>query len=168
MRQVVYTPVFEGPDWATVTAGIKAKTPAHPQHHMWDTGIHAEPFPGSSHLWCRAVHYWSGGNWNPRNEYRLWERPKTENSRSQKVIPIVDKGIIPSRSNREVNVVWLYCCWDATIQCCFGQPRNTLNPEQQFRPAPTTAGSTTSITPPAPAGASEIQSYLGWTPTPWV
>ena len=25
MRQAIYTPVFEGPDWATFTAGMKAK-----------------------------------------------------------------------------------------------------------------------------------------------
>ena len=67
MRQTISTPVFEDSDLATFTAGIEVKIlESTPQYLVWDAGIQAKSSWGRRHIWCWAIHCWSGENWqNP-------------------------------------------------------------------------------------------------------
>ena len=49
MRQAIYDPVFEVPDLATFTAGMKARY-FNPQHLVWDADIHGKLSYGMRHL----------------------------------------------------------------------------------------------------------------------
>lgn len=79
MKQAIYTHVSEGPDQTTFTVGMKAKDsrpPPSPGMRYW--------YPYSAQLWGKTFMIWGnplliwGQPTNPRNGYRLWERPETE------------------------------------------------------------------------------------------
>lgn len=93
MRQAICTPVFEGPELAIFTTGILVKI-LQPQYLLWGAGIHAKPSRGRRHLWCWAIHRWSG---------RGGKTQDGGNSKSQKAIPISCKGL--GKSNPEAKVV---------------------------------------------------------------
>ena len=156
MKQVIYIPVWS--PWSSHShyRNESQDTSVHPQHHIWATKLSRRV---TSLRLGSPLMIW-GKLTNPRNRYRLWEKTKDKIQEA--------KWLSQSALKGPVKVTWKQMWFDiipvGTPPEKTDQPVGSLKTwtDLLFRTAPTTPGSTTPSTLPAPAGALDSPIWDGY------